>query len=173
MGAKATKSNALLVEGETVFLERDSSDTDAFGRLLRHVWLTDGSIWTLVNRELVRQGVAVARSYPPDVRYDDLYRVAEGDAQRLAVGLWGPTPAPPTPKPTPRKTPEPAEKPAEKPKPALNCHPSYAGACLKVNAGDYDCAGGSGNGPNYTGLVRIVGPDEFDLDRDGDGLGCE
>ena len=53
------------------------------------------------------------------------------------------------------------------------CHPSYEGACLKINAGDYDCRGGSGNGPNYTGPVRVVGPDVFGLDRDGDGVGCQ
>jgi hypothetical protein len=70
-----------------------------------------------------------------------------------------PSTAPPTPPPT---------------APPQNCHPSYEGECLKVGIGDYDCAGGSGNGPNYVeGTVRVVGPDEFDLDRDGDGLGCE
>jgi hypothetical protein len=53
------------------------------------------------------------------------------------------------------------------------CHSSYEGACLDPNAEDYDCIGGSGDGPLYTGLVRVVGPDVFDLDRDDDGLGCE
>lgn len=53
------------------------------------------------------------------------------------------------------------------------CHPSYKGKCLKVNAGDYDCIGGSGDGPNYTGRVRVVGTDVFRLDADKDGLGCE
>lgn len=53
------------------------------------------------------------------------------------------------------------------------CHPSYKGKCLKVNAGDYDCIGGSGDGPNYTGRVRVVGPDVFRLDADKDGIGCE
>ena len=53
------------------------------------------------------------------------------------------------------------------------CHPSYSGACLKPDASDYDCAGGSGNGPYYTGQVRVVDADVFDLDRDGDGWGCE
>jgi hypothetical protein len=43
-----------------------------------------------------------------------------------------------------------------------------------VGQGDYDCAGGSGNGPNYvSGPISVVGPDEFDLDRDNDGIGCE
>jgi ribosomal protein L31 len=53
-----------------------------------------------------------------------------------------------------------------------NCHPSYSG-CLKADASDYDCAGGSGNGPYYTRKVQVVGPDVFGLDRDGDGWGCE
>lgn len=57
-------------------------------------------------------------------------------------------------------------------KPASNCHPDYSG-CLKINAGDYDCASGSGNGPNYTGAVEVYGSDPFDLDRDNDGWGCE
>jgi hypothetical protein len=53
------------------------------------------------------------------------------------------------------------------------CNPNYSGACLKQGAGDYDCAGGSGDGPNYTGTVSVVGYDEFDLDRDGDGIACD
>ena len=53
------------------------------------------------------------------------------------------------------------------------CHPSYKGACLDPKASDYDCLGGSGNGPKYTGLVRVVGPDVFRLDADHDGWGCE
>lgn len=53
-----------------------------------------------------------------------------------------------------------------------DCHPSYSG-CLDPNASDYDCAGGRGNGPKYTGRVRVLGPDVFRLDRDNDGIGCE
>jgi hypothetical protein len=57
--------------------------------------------------------------------------------------------------------------------PAKRCHPSYRGACLDPRASDYDCKGGSGNGPKYTGRVRVVGPDVFRLDADHDGWGCE
>jgi hypothetical protein len=63
-----------------------------------------------------------------------------------------------------------AKKPPAKP---AKCHPSYKGACLDPRASDYDCIGGSGNGPRYTGRVRVVGPDVFRLDADGDGWGCE
>jgi hypothetical protein len=52
-----------------------------------------------------------------------------------------------------------------------NCTPGYS-PCLPP-ASDYDCRGGSGNGPKYTGPVRVTGSDPYDLDRDGDGVGCE
>jgi hypothetical protein len=65
-----------------------------------------------------------------------------------------------------------AKKPPVKAK-AKRCHPSYVGACLDPDASDYDCIGGSGNGPKYTGKVRVVGPDVFRLDADHDGWGCE
>jgi hypothetical protein len=38
----------------------------------------------------------------------------------------------------------------------------------------YDCAGGSRNGPEHVaGPIRVRPADPFDLDREGDGLGCE
>lgn len=57
--------------------------------------------------------------------------------------------------------------------PAGACDPNYEGACVPV-ASDVDCAGGSGNGPEYvSGPVYVVGSDIYDLDRDGDGTGCD
>jgi hypothetical protein len=55
---------------------------------------------------------------------------------------------------------------------AQDCHPSYTGACVPF-ASDVDCAGGSGNGPEYVGRVTVVGPDIYGLDGDDDGIGCE
>jgi hypothetical protein len=40
-------------------------------------------------------------------------------------------------------------------------------------ASDYDCEGGSGDGPAYTGIVEVIGTDIYGLDADGDGIGCE
>jgi hypothetical protein len=54
-----------------------------------------------------------------------------------------------------------------------DCDANYTGACLKPDSADYDCEGGSGNGPDYTGPVESVGSDPYDLDRDGDGVACE
>ena len=73
--------------------------------------------------------------------------------------------------PTPTPTPRPVVVPTTTPVPR-NCHPSYD-RCLTPGIGDYDCAGGSGNGPNYTGRVRVTGWDEYGLDHDNDGIGCE
>jgi hypothetical protein len=53
------------------------------------------------------------------------------------------------------------------------CHPSYVGKCVPI-ASDVDCAGGEGDGPAYVeGPVRVVGPDVYRLDTDGDGIACE
>jgi hypothetical protein len=53
-----------------------------------------------------------------------------------------------------------------------DCDPNYSG-CLDPNASDYDCRGGGGNGPLYTGPVTVRGNDHYGLDADGDGEGCE
>jgi hypothetical protein len=52
-----------------------------------------------------------------------------------------------------------------------NCTPGYS-PCLP-RASDYDCRGGSGNGPKYTGPVRVIGSDPYHLDRNRNGKGCE
>jgi membrane-bound lytic murein transglycosylase len=64
-----------------------------------------------------------------------------------------------------------AEK--EEAAPEEECDPNYTGACLLPNVSDYDCEGGDGNGPYYTGEVTVVGVDHYGLDADGDGIGCE
>ncbi len=177
MGPEASAANAALVGSQTVFLEKDVSETDRFDRLLRYVWLQQGSTWLLVNDELVRLGFANSATFQPDIRYQGLFRDAEQEARNNDRGLWGPAPTPvPTPPPTPVPTPAPVAPPAPPPPPppATSCHPSYAGVCLIPGIGDYDCAGGSGNGPNYvSGPIQVVGYDEFGLDSDGDGIGCE
>lgn len=68
---------------------------------------------------------------------------------------------------------EPPPPPASVPEPVASCDPAYDGACLDPNASDYDCAGGSGDGPEYTGPVVVVGYDRHGLDSDGDGYACE
>jgi hypothetical protein len=131
----------------------------------------------LVGLRLARAKDSLAeRGLTAKVTYKSTARYAAGtvisQSRKAGAGVLADTtvtlvvakaPPPPTAPPAPPPT-----------TPPRNCHSSYQGECLKVGIGDYDCAGGSGNGPNYVqGTVRVVGPDEFDLDRDGDGLGCE
>ncbi len=56
----------------------------------------------------------------------------------------------------------------------LECHPAYTGKCVPI-ASDVDCLGGSGDGPEYVGQVRVIDPsvDPYRLDHDNDGFGCE
>ncbi len=89
MGPEAGAANEALVAGKTVYLEKDVSETDQYGRLLRYVYLADG---TFVNAELVRQGYAQASTYPPDVKYQDLLLQMQREAMDAGRGLWGATP---------------------------------------------------------------------------------
>jgi hypothetical protein len=96
----------------------------------------------------------------------------------LPTTTAAPTTRPPTtrrPTPTTRKpTPTTRRPPQTTHAPARNCDPAYPDACLHDGIGDYDCAGGSGNGPNYVeGPITVRPPDPFGLDRDHDGVGCE
>ena len=53
-----------------------------------------------------------------------------------------------------------------------NCEPSYPDVCLLIGA-DYDCVGGPGEGPNFVqGPILVFPPDPYNLDADGDGIGC-
>lgn len=87
-GKEASAFNKKLVEGKKVILERDVSDRDKYGRLLRFVYLEDG---TFINEVLVREGYAFVATYPPDVSRQDLFRSAEKLARDEKKGLWSET----------------------------------------------------------------------------------
>jgi micrococcal nuclease len=83
-GTEAWEANSRLVEGKKVRLERDVSDTDKYGRLLRYVYIDD----VLINAELVRLGLAEARAYPPDTLYQELLEQLEKGAREAGRGMW-------------------------------------------------------------------------------------
>lgn len=82
---KAFEINRNLVEGKLVRLEKDISERDGYGRLLRYVWVGD----LFVNDFLVREGYAHSVSYPPDVAYQNQFQEAEREALESNKGLWG------------------------------------------------------------------------------------
>ena len=81
---EAKEQLAELIEGEEVVLEKDVSEKDKYGRLLRYIRLGD----LLVNQEMVRLGYAYSWTYPPDVKYQEEILEAQGEAQENEVGLW-------------------------------------------------------------------------------------
>lgn len=84
-GKEATKKNRELVEGKRVRLEKDVSETDKYGRLLRYIFVGD----TFVNETLVKEGYAFSSPYPPDIKYQDIFDKAEKFARENDKGLWG------------------------------------------------------------------------------------
>ncbi|MDL2335353.1 MAG: thermonuclease family protein [Chloroflexota bacterium] len=91
LGPEATQANADLVEGERVILEKDTSDTDQFGRLLRYVWLPTGPGpigWVMVNLELAKEGMADVKRYPPDTYWQKALQQAESNAREAGLGIW-------------------------------------------------------------------------------------
>lgn len=82
---EAKEENARLVDGKTVRLERDISDTDKYGRHLRYVYVGD----VFVNDYLVRQGFARIDTVPPDIAHRDQFLASQREARGEGKGLWG------------------------------------------------------------------------------------
>ena len=162
----ATDANRRLVEGQDVYLEREVSDTDQFSRLLRNVWLigSEGE-FVLVNLEMVRGGLARVATFPPDDRYRDLLTSAQDSAKTASLGLWSPAASVSA-----------GSSPATVPASPLmlvggggsDCHPSYTPCLPKVTNLDCSEVRAMGAAP-----VTVKGPDDYELDAEDDGLGCE
>ncbi len=88
LGPAATALNQRLVGGGQVCLERDISERDRYGRLLRYAWTGDG---TLVNERLLEEGLAIVVTFPPDVKYHE-ERLLPAQLSAIAArrGLWDP-----------------------------------------------------------------------------------
>ncbi len=72
-GRESKAANQLLVEGKEVVLFRDVSQTDQFGRLLRYVLVES----VFVNYQMVLDGHAIAKSYPPDIACQNYFNEAK------------------------------------------------------------------------------------------------
>lgn len=87
-GKEASAHTKELLLNKTIRMERDVSETDKYGRLLRYIFIGD----ILVNEQLVKDGYAKASTYPPDVKYQARFKQAELLAQTQNKGLWGKCP---------------------------------------------------------------------------------
>ncbi len=71
-----------LVLSKQVTLQKDITDTDQYGRCLRTIFIGTQNI----DLQLVKEGLAVARFYEPDVKYKDEISSAEKQAIESKAG---------------------------------------------------------------------------------------
>jgi len=83
-GKEASDETKSLLEGKSVILEKDISETDKYGRLLRYIFV-DG---LFINDYLVRQGFAQVSTYPPDIKNQSRFLEAQKEARENDRGFW-------------------------------------------------------------------------------------
>jgi len=154
-GKEASAKNQELVGNGIVGLEKDISETDRYGRLLRYVYMGD----LFINQVLVSEGYAHAVSYPPDIKYQDKLRQAEQQARTNNKGLWSACSST-TPKPASQSTSQ---------TPATN-------NTYQQNTGGYSC-----NCSKTCTQISSCAEAQYQLntcgcsvrDADGDGIACD
>lgn len=82
---EAKAFNKKLVEGRQVRLEFDVQKKDRYGRLLAYVYVGD----EMVNLDMVKEGYAMIYTYPPNVKYAEIFLAAQREARLSGKGLWG------------------------------------------------------------------------------------
>jgi micrococcal nuclease len=87
---EAFQKNRELVNGKYIRLEKDISQTDKYGRLLRYIYLIDPITMEeqSVGDLLVQDGYARVLTIPPDVKYTQRLLLLQQEAQVNNRGLW-------------------------------------------------------------------------------------
>ena len=85
LGQQSYQFTKDLVEGKEVSLEFDVDRQDRYKRLLAYVYLKDGRF---VNAEIVKEGYASLMTYPPNVKYVELFQELYREARENKRGLW-------------------------------------------------------------------------------------
>ncbi|MBU0708808.1 thermonuclease family protein [Patescibacteria group bacterium] len=166
-GVEASNKAKSVLDGKVVTLESDSTqgDRDKYGRLLRYVFLEDG---THFNKLMIIEGYAFEYTYQLPYKYQNEFKQAEIEARETKRGLWAddtcagnltpPTPILPT---TPPAPPTPTSEP-----PTTTC----------------DCSGNIYNCPDFPTHAAAqacfehcggIDNDVHRLDADKDGIACE
>ena len=73
-----------LIKEQKVILEFDVKQKDNSDRLLAYIWKDN----LLVNQYLVSEGLAIADSYAPNVKYDARISRAQSKARLQELGIW-------------------------------------------------------------------------------------
>lgn len=95
-GKEASNYTTTKLNGKQIWLQKDVSETDRYGRLLRIVWLEipsddmeENEIRTkMFNADLVLNGYAEPSTFPPDVKYSEYFVKFAKEAREQNKGLW-------------------------------------------------------------------------------------
>lgn len=93
-GKEASNFTKSQLSNKTVYLEKDVSETDKYGRLLRYVWIdtpynNDDLRIKCFNAILLANGFAQVSTFPPDVKYQEEFLNIQKEARNQGIGLWG------------------------------------------------------------------------------------
>ncbi|MEK7568763.1 MAG: thermonuclease family protein [Patescibacteria group bacterium] len=83
--ASAFTRSLLLRAGVRLEMDATQGDRDKYGRLLRYVFLPDG---TLVNEEIIAEGYGHEYTYRIPYQYQTEFKTAERSARESQKGLW-------------------------------------------------------------------------------------
>ena len=87
--SESTSANAALVEGQTVFLERERRNRISPDNYLRDVWIADeNGTLALVAALLIESGDATPASLAPDIRFSGWLEGESLQAEANAIGIW-------------------------------------------------------------------------------------
>ena len=85
LGTEAKIFVTQLLRNKKVKLTFDVQKTDRYGRILAYIYLENG---VFLNQYLVENGFAVVATFPPNVKYVEVFTKAEKLARKKEVGLW-------------------------------------------------------------------------------------
>lgn len=148
--------SSLLPAGSTVRLERDVTDTDRYGRLLRYVYLEDGR---MLNELLLEGGYAKLYNSEDEEQYEQRLRAVEARARKAGAGLW-------TACDMDDEDESDGDDEVADGTSGDDCDDAYPDVCIASPP------------PNLNGAdiehrnIRVLQPDPHDVDADGDGFGC-
>lgn len=74
-----------LLKNKKVKLTFDVQKIDRYGRILAYVYLENG---VFLNQYLVENGFAVVATFPPNVKFVEVFTKAEKSARNKKLGLW-------------------------------------------------------------------------------------
>ncbi len=84
-GSEAKNHLKKLLFNKKIRLEFDVQKIDRYGRTLAYVYLENG---VFLNQYLVQKGYARMATFPPNIKYVELFRKLEEKARRNKLGMW-------------------------------------------------------------------------------------